>query len=193
MGIEFNPDLAQYARRNIEKAGVGDKASIITGDIFKEDFSRATVVSLYLLPDLNLQLRPILLKMKPGTRVVSHQFHMGEWQADETFSVEQRDGYLWIVPADVSGRWQFKELDGTWDAQVDITQKFQRIAGTMTRKGSSQPLLGATINGAQLSFTFVDTDGAVRTVTGKVDGNKMDGKLGFVNYGTAVSGVRTRQ
>jgi SAM-dependent methyltransferase len=192
VGIEYNPELAAFARRNIERAGVADRASIITGDIFKEDFSKATVVTLYLLPDLNLQLRPTLLKMKPGTRIVSHQFHMGEWQADETFKVEERDGYLWIVPADVAGRWTLKESDGTWEAQVDITQKFQRIAGTMTRKGVTQPLLGTTINGPQLSFTFVDTDGGVRTLSAKVNGNTLEGRLGFVTYGTPISGVRLR-
>jgi SAM-dependent methyltransferase len=192
IGIEYNPDLAAFARRNVERAGVADRATIITGDIFKEDFSKATVVTLYLLPDLNLQLRPTLLKMKPGTRIVSHQFHMGEWQADETFKVEERDGYLWIVPADVAGRWTLKESDGAWEAQVDITQKFQRIAGTMTRKGVTQPLLGTTINGSQLAFTFVDTDGAVRTLTAKVDGNTLDGRLGFVTYGTPINGVRLR-
>jgi hypothetical protein len=190
VGIEYNPDLAAFARRNVERAGVADRASIITGDIFKEDFSKATVVTLYLLPDLNLQLRPTLLKMKPGTRVVSHQFHMGEWQADESFKVDERDGYLWIVPADVAGRWTLKEADGNFEAEVDITQKFQRIAGTMTRKGVRQPLLGATINGPQLSFTFVDTDGAVRSVNANVNGNKLEGKLGFANYGTAISGTR---
>lgn len=83
IGIEFNPDMAAFAQRNAIRAGVGDRTRIINGDIFVEDFSKATVVTLYLLPDLNLKLRPIILKMKPGTRVVSHAFSMGDWEPDQ--------------------------------------------------------------------------------------------------------------
>ena len=83
VGIEYNPDMAQFARRKVAEAGMTDKVKIITGDIFQEDFSSATVVTLYLMPHLNLKLRPILLKMKPGTRVVSHAFNMGDWEPDE--------------------------------------------------------------------------------------------------------------
>ena len=104
VGIEYNPDMAELARRNAKRAGVDDLVTIITGDIFKEDFSKATVVTMYLLPDLNLKLRPMILKMKPGTRVTSHQFHMGDWEPDETLTQEYRDAYVWIVPADVAGR-----------------------------------------------------------------------------------------
>jgi 2-polyprenyl-3-methyl-5-hydroxy-6-metoxy-1,4-benzoquinol methylase len=86
VGIEYNPDMAQFARRKVAEAGMADKVKIITGDIFQEDFSSATVVTLYLMPHLNLKLRPLLLKMKPGTRVVSHAFTMGDWEPDETMS-----------------------------------------------------------------------------------------------------------
>jgi SAM-dependent methyltransferase len=192
VGIEFNPEMAALARRNAERAGVSDRVTIITGDIFKEDFSKATVVTLYLLPDLNLQLRPTILKMKPGTRVVSNTFHMGEWEPDETFKVEERDGHFWIVPADVAGRWTLKEGDGAWDAQIDVTQKFQRLAGTITRGGKTQALLGPAVVGDELRFTFLDTDGTSRTVTAKINGDKLEGKLGSVNYGTPISGMRAR-
>ena len=86
VGIEFNPDMAQFARRKVAEAGMTDKVKIITGDIFQEDFSAATVVTLYLMPHLNLKLRPIVLNMKPGTRVVSNTFNMGDWEPDETMS-----------------------------------------------------------------------------------------------------------
>jgi len=88
VGIEYNPQMADFARRKVREAGMADKVRIITGDIFKEDFSSATVVTLYLLPDLNLRLRPILLGMKPGTRVVSHAFTMGDWEPEETLEHE---------------------------------------------------------------------------------------------------------
>jgi hypothetical protein len=101
--------MAALARRNADRAGVADRVKIITGDIFEQDFSEATVVTLYLLPDLNYKLRPILLKMKPGTRVVSHQFNMRDWDADEVLTESYRDAYLWIVPGNAAGRWTFQE------------------------------------------------------------------------------------
>jgi SAM-dependent methyltransferase len=191
VGIEFNPEMASLARRNVERAGVADRVTIITGDIFKEDFSRASVLTLYLLPDLNLQLRPTILKMKPGTRVVSHNFRMGEWDPDESFKEDGRDGYLWIVPADVSGRWTLRENDGVSDAQIELAQRFQRLGGTITRKGAAQPLLGPVINGNELRFSFVDTDGGTRTVTAQVNGDRFEGKLGLVNHSTSITGVRS--
>ena len=112
VGIEYNPDMAQFARRKVAEAGVSDKVKIITGDIFIEDFSAATVVTLYLMPHLNLKLRPILLKMKPGTRVVSHAFNMGDWEPDETMSYQHAQGYFWVVPAQIEGDWLMTGLDG---------------------------------------------------------------------------------
>jgi SAM-dependent methyltransferase len=193
VGIEFNADMAGLARRNADRAGVADRVTIITGDIFKEDFSKATVVTLYLLPDLNLKLRPTILMMKPGTRVVSHNFHMGEWEPDETFKADEREAHLWIVPADVSGKWTLKESDGAFDATIDITQKFQRLGGTITRKGVTKPLLGPSIVGDQLRFTFIDADGSSRTISAKVDGDRLEGKLGFVTYGSPIIGTRAQK
>ncbi|HVL58273.1 MAG TPA: methyltransferase domain-containing protein, partial [Burkholderiaceae bacterium] len=97
-GIEYNPDMVKLARCYAEVAGVKDRADIVHGDIFKEDFSSATVVTMYLLPELNLRLRPTILKMAPGTRVTSHAFTMGDWEPDAKFEVDFRTGYLWIVP-----------------------------------------------------------------------------------------------
>ena len=103
VGIEYNPEMAELARRNVKRAGVEHLVNIITGDIFVEDFSKATVVTMYLLPELNLRLRPIILGMKPGTRVTSHQFDMGDWEPDQHLKVETSDAYVWIVPAAVGG------------------------------------------------------------------------------------------
>ena len=187
VGIEYDPKLAALARRNAERAGVADKVSIIEGDIFKEDFSNATVVALYLLPDLNYQLRPRLLAMKPGTRVVSHAWDMGEWEPDEAFTVEGSEAFLWIVPARVAGRWSLR-AEKTWEAEIALTQQFQRIGGTITIRGKTQPLLGAYVNGGILGFTFVDTDGGIRSVRAQVDGDRIGGQLRFVDNISLLSG-----
>jgi len=107
VGVEFNPDMVALSERTAAKEGVSAKAKFINGDIFQTDFSHATVVTLYLLPSLNVKLRPTILKMKPGTRVVSHAFTMDEWQPDQTENVEGRTAYLWIVPAPVEGAWRW--------------------------------------------------------------------------------------
>lgn len=190
VGIEYNPDMAGLARRNAERASVNDKVTIITGDIFKEDFSKATVITLYLLPALNLQLRPQILDMTPGTRVVAHAFHMGEWEPDEAFQVESRDGYLWIVPAKVAGKWNLKDDRGSLDATIDVTQQFQRIGGTITIKGKTQPLLGAYLTGPNMGFTYVDADGGVRSVRVGVEGDTLKGTLRFAGLLSDISGKR---
>ena len=189
VGIEYDAALAALARRNAERAGVAGKITIIQGDIFKEDFSKATVVTLYLLPDLNFQLRPQLLKMKPGTRIVSHMWDMGEWEPDEAFAVEGSDAYLWVVPAPVAGRWLVRNDDG-WEGELSFTQQFQRVGGTLTLRGKAQPLLGAFVSGATLGFTFVDTDGAIRSARAQVDGNALEGQLRFPGNVTKIAGRR---
>ena len=189
VGIEYNKDLAALARRNAEREGVADKVTIVAGDIFKEDFSKATVVTMYLLPDLNYQLRPRLLAMKPGTRVVSHMWDMGEWEPDEAFVVGEGEAFLWIVPARVAGRWTLRD-DRGFAAEADIVQEFQRIGGTLTVRGKTQPLLGAYVNGATLGFTFRDADGAIKSVRAQVDGEKLRGQLRFVGNITMLTGER---
>jgi len=189
VGIEYDPKLAALAQRNAERAGVADKVTIIEGDIFKEDFTKATVVTLYLLPDLNYQLRPQILAMKPGTRVVSHMWDMGEWEPDEAFVVEGSEAFLWIVPAKVAGRWTVRD-DRGFTGEANITQEYQRIGGTITLRGKTQPLLGAYINGATMGFTFVDSDGAIKSVRAQVNGNKLMGQLRFVSNVTMLDGQR---
>jgi len=191
VGIEYNPEMAALARRNADRAGVADRVKIITGDIFEQNFSEATVVTLYLLPDLNYKLRPIILKMKPGTRVVSHQFNMRDWDADEVFTESYRDGYLWIVPGDASGRWTFQEQRGEWVATADISQSFQRIGGYITIGSKSQPLLSSTLSGNNLAFFFTDADGISRSIRGTIDGDRFDGWLRNATHETRVSGQRT--
>jgi len=190
VGIEFDGDLAALARRNAERAGVAGMVTIVQGDIFKEDFSRATVVTLYLLPDLNAQLRPRLLALKPGTRVVSHAWDMGEWEPDSAFRIGASEAFLWIVPARVEGRWTLQDDAGFFSGEVDLTQRFQRVGGTLMLRGRAQALLGAYVEGETLGFTFVGLDGGVRSVRARIDGAVLTGSLRFAGHLTPVSGRR---
>src|SRR5688572_2102184 len=130
VGVEFNPDMVTLSERAAAKEGVTAKAKFINGDIFQTDFSHATVVTLYLLPSLNLKLRPTILKMKPGTRVVSHAFSMDDWQPDQTDNVEGRTAYLWIVPAQVEGTWRWSVAgSGQKEYELVLRQQFQQVEG----------------------------------------------------------------
>ena len=191
-GIEYNPDMAKLAQCYVQAEGVADKVKIIQGDIFKEDFSKATVVTMYLLPELNLRLRPTILAMKPGTRVTSHQFTMGEWEADEKAEIEYRTAYLWIVPAKVEGNWSFREDGGKTSFSVELKQQFQRISGDALMGGNKNPLVGAALRGEEIRFAFNDDKGQTRTLTGKVRGNEITGTLrGPGNAEIKVSGRRS--
>ncbi len=176
VGIEFNPRMADHARRMVQEAGVSDKVRIITGDIFQEDFSAATVVTLYLLPELNMQLRPTLLRMRPGTRVVSHAFSMGDWEPDETMAHENARGYLWVVPAAVEGEWMLTGMDGG-PFRLSLRQALQKIGGSLTRGVISQPLLGARLRGQELHFQFITPDRQVRSFSGEVVGGQISGTI----------------
>jgi SAM-dependent methyltransferase len=178
VGIEYNADMAELARRNVKRAGLDSQVNIITGDIFEENFSGATVVTMYLLPALNLKLRPIIFKMKPGTRVASHAFNMADWDPDERFSADGRDGFLWYVPANVEGTWLMKEDgSGPWEGSVTFVQRYQRIGGTVSIGGKAQPLLSPHLQGDQLSFSFVDGDNSLRTARVKVADRSFKGDL----------------
>ncbi len=189
VGIEYDPKLADLARRNAQRAGVADKVRIVTGDIFKEDFTSASVITLYLLPELNQQLRPQLLAMKPGTRIVSHMWDMGEWEPDEAFAADGSEAFLWIVPARVAGRWKLSD-GGFFDGEVEFVQFFQRIGGTITIRGKSQPVTGAYVNGPVVGFTFQDADGAIRSVRARVDGDRLSGQLRFPGNIVPLTGRR---
>ena len=181
IGIEFNPDMAAFAQRNAVRAGVGDRVKIINGDIFKEDFSKATVVTLYLLPDLNLKLRPILLKMKPGTRVVSHAFTMGDWEADQEIEAGQR-GYFWIVPANVAGDWVIDGIETQNKVVLNLVQRYQRIGGSLTVGGKTQPILNPSLEGDKLSFGYIDRNNNLHNVKLTVNGSQLkgEGKGGYL-------------
>ena len=176
-GIEYNKDLAALAQRNAQRAGVADRVRIVHGDIFKEDFSKATVVTLYLLEELNAQLRPTILKMKPGTRVVSNTFSMGDWEPDQVIRVGTNTGYFWTVPAVVAGRWTVQGLDRRGTALLQLTQHHQRVGGTLAWGSQVQPLLGARMDGAQLHFSFVNAEGLLQAAKLQVQGQTLNGEL----------------
>ena len=175
LGIEYDPKMAALAARNAERSGVADRVRIVEGDIFKEDFSRASVLTLYLLPELNLQLRPQILAMAPGTRVVSYTFTMAEWEPDETIKGTTFDAYLWVVPAPVAGRWSVRDERDREVAVVDIAQRFQKLGGTITIAGKTSPLYGAFVAGRELGFSYVDRDEGFRTARFAVDGDRASG------------------
>lgn len=190
IGIEYERELAALARRNAERAGVADRVTIVQGDLFREDFSRATIVTLYLLPDLNQQLRPQLLALRPGTRVVSHLWDMGEWEPDDAFRVGDGEAFLWVVPARVEGRWTIGDGRGHIEGELDLVQRFQRVGGTLTLRGVVQPLLGAYVQGEHLGFTFEGSDGGVRSVRARVRGATLSGVVRFAGTATPLAGQR---
>ena len=176
-GIEYNKDLAALAQRNAQRAGVADRVRIVHGDIFKEDFSKATVVTMYLLEELNAQLRPAILAMKPGTRVLSHNFSMGDWEPDEVITASNTTGYFWTVPANVAGLWSLSGLDEKSLATVKLDQSFQRLGGSLSMRGKTQNVLGARMEGAMLHFSFINEDGLLKSVKALVNGNALSGEV----------------
>jgi len=170
-GIEYNPDMVALAQRSAESEGVAGRATFAQADIFQSDFSTATLITLFLLPDLNVKLRPTLLEMRPGTRVVSNSFSMGDWQPDDSIEagsncVSWCRAYKWIIPAKVGGAWSLG------DATLRITQTFQMLDGTLTQGGQALPISEARMNGAAISFTA-----GGRRYSGQVDGPSMTGSV----------------
>ena len=175
LGIEYNPDMAKHAQRNVEKAGVTGKTKVVQGDIFQSDFTTATVITMYLLPALNMKLRPQILAMRPGTRVVSHSFNMEDWEPDGTSTMDGRRAYLWIVPPNVMGGWQV-EMGGE-RADLTLEQKFQKLDGHVQLGTIQAGLREARLRGFQISFAYVDNNGVRRDFNGRITGTKMEGSF----------------
>jgi hypothetical protein len=176
LGIEYNPDMVKLANCMVQVQGAQGKTQIIQGDIFKEDFSKADVVTMYLLPELNLCVRHRLLAMRPGTRVTAHQFDMRDWLPDETAEVENRTARLWIVPARVAGSWLLRGDDRP-DARITLVQSFQNIGGEFRQGEARSPLMGATLRGEDIRFTFADRKGMTHTFKGRVSDKQLSGYL----------------
>jgi hypothetical protein len=165
MGVEFNPEMVALARRLATEAGVADKATFVQGDLFEADLSKATVITLFLLPDINEQLKPKLLDLKPGTRIASNTFEMGDWTPDARETSANCTSWCtaltWVVPAKVAGTWQL----GT--QTLTLTQQYQNIEGTL----GTAPITAGKLAGEEITFT---ADGKV--YAGRVDGDRIAGQ-----------------
>jgi SAM-dependent methyltransferase len=183
-GVEYNPDMVALSERNAAKEGVAGKAKFIHGDIFQTDFSQATVLTLYLLPSLNVKLRPTILKMKPGTRVVSHAFTMDDWQADQTASVEGRTAYLWIVPARVEGTWKWNVSgSGPRAYELMLRQQYQQVEGVVRLDDKLGQLRDVKLDGDRIAFSVIEQTGGTnpirRDFTGRVNGDTIEGSVKY--------------
>ena len=189
-GVDLDTYLLKIARENAQKAGMVDKATFIEQNLFETDLSKASVISTYLLPTMNLKLRPKILQLKPGTRVVAHDYHMGSWYPDQQKDLvvpEKKVGtpgvsyiYLWIVPAKVAGKWQGQIDMGGKDVPEELTfdQLFQILEGT-ARIGAETTLLRGRMNGEQVTFTTLPKGGSGQRheFTGRVSGDTMQGTV----------------
>ena len=154
LGVEYNPDMVALSQRNAEKEGVAANAEFIKADLFETDFSRASVITMFLLPDINVKLRPKILALKPGTRVVSNSFDMGDWKADITATLTAEQGcsaswctaHFWIVPAKVAGRYDLPQ------GRLELKQMFQMLSGTLETGGRSHKVEGR-VRGSELTFS----------------------------------------
>ena len=168
-GIEYNPEMVELSKRNAAKEGVSDKATFAKADLFESDFSQATVITMFLLSSINNKLRPKILDLKPGTRIVSNTFDMGDWKPDETGKVSGCESWctalLWIVPAKVGGTWKLPQ------GELTLKQTFQMISGTLKNGKVITPISGK-LNGDQITFTAGEAQ-----YVGRVSGNSMEGTI----------------
>ncbi len=170
LGIEYNPEMVELSKRNAAKEGVTDKATFMKADLFESDFSQATVITMFLLPSINMKLRPKILDLKPGTRIVANSFDMEDWKPDETAKVDGCSNwctaYLWIVPAKVGGTWNLSQ------GELTLKQTFQLISGTLKSGNNTAQITNGKLNGDQITFT---AGGA--QYTGHVSGNFIEGTV----------------
>ncbi len=169
LGIEYNPDMVELSKRNAAKEGVNDRATFVNADLFESDLSQATVITMFLLADINLKLRPRILDLMPGTRIVSNNFTMGAWSADQIVTAEDDCvsycvAYFWIVPAKVEGTWQLEQ------GELTLIQAFQMISGTLKSASNAVQFITGRLEGNQITFTAGDGE-----YVGRVNGNVMEG------------------
>jgi precorrin-6B methylase 2 len=178
LGVDLDPQRISEANENAAKAGVTDRVTFRQQNLFETAIKDANVITMYLLTSVNAQLRPRLLdELRPGTRIVSHAFGMGEWQADVHERVDNRDVFLWIIPAKIAGQWTIR--DGTQNFTMQVEQVFQELKGSATIDGRSVPLRNGKMNGEQVAFTL-EINGKAETFQGKVIGDKMEATGGPV-------------
>lgn len=197
VGVDIDPVRIKESIENARQAGVTDRVKFFEQDLFKTDFSEATVVTLYLYDDLNLKLRPKLLRdLKPGTRILSHEFDMGDWKPDNSGTVrnvelyyqpnlpskKDTNYYYWVIPADVAGvwRWSMSTSTGKQDYTLRLVQQFQEIRGEVDVKGQEASIAEARLVGDQLGFSFRDDTNkqkAVMRFNGRIGGDTIKGDV----------------
>lgn len=174
LGVDLDPARTDEASQAAQAAGVAERVKFRTENLFDTDLSQASVISMYLFPEINLRLRPHLLKLKPGTRIVSHAFHMDEWTPERHEIVEGRDIFLWTVPARVEGLWRVY-LSGDRSFVLQVWQQFEHIWGTaVTPDEHSIPVADMTLHGDEIQFTLKTADGE-HHYSGKVEDKRMSG------------------
>jgi hypothetical protein len=199
-GVDLNPERIRESNENARKAGVTDKVAFYQRDLFETDLSQATVITMYLLPRVNLELRPKLLDLRPGTRVVSHDFSMDDWKPDTHVTMESKDRwsgaggkseiFFWIIPAKVAGTWRWDLTVGGKPQPYEVTleQRYQMVSGAVRIGGRTVKLQDARVRGAEISFSFtaeVNGGPVKHEFSGKVEGDVMNGSA-------ALSGARVQ-
>jgi len=172
LGIEYNPDMVDLSKRTAAREGVADKATFVKADLFQSDFSKASVITMFLLPEINIRLRPAILDLKPGTRIVSNSFDMGDWKADQTSTLGREEGcdnnycqaYFWVVPAKVQGRWKLPQ------GELTLKQEYQLVSGELNSGKGPVVIADGRLSGSLISFKVGDT-----LYTGSVTGAAMEG------------------
>jgi SAM-dependent methyltransferase len=173
IGVELEENLVNLSRRTAESQGVAPRVQFIQDDLFKADLSVASVIALYISPGVMERLKPRLLELRPGTRVVSHHFTLGDWEHDEKIEVEGRSGYLWVVPAGIEGEWKVS-LPGQ-DFRLRIERRYQKLTTSGERGGKRLHVIGARLRGTELWFTSFDRDGGTRHFHGRLEGERLAG------------------
>jgi SAM-dependent methyltransferase len=182
-GVDLNPDMVKLSEHRARQAGVAERVKFHVRDIFATDLSAASVVTMYLLPELNLKLRPVLWKLAPGTRIVTHAFDMGEWEADETDTSTSAMLRLWVVPARIAGIWlgSLKHAGQTKSFELDINQQYQRLSGVVRLGTQRMRLRDTKLRGEAIGFALVDqqrADTGVRyDFTGRAKGDTIEGEM----------------
>ncbi len=171
LGVEYNPDMVELSKRNAAKENMAARANFTKADLFETDFTQASVITMFLLPDINLRLRPKILDLKPGTRIVSNTFTMGDWKADETTSVTENclswcTALLWIVPAKISGTWRLGQ------GELRLNQTFQEFSGTLATGGNTTTITDGKVRGDDISFTAAGAQ-----YTGHIAGTTITGTV----------------
>jgi hypothetical protein len=179
-GIEYNPEMVELSKRNAAAAGLSERATFTKEDLFESDFSKATVITMFLLPQINLKLRPQILDLKPGTRILSNTFAMGEWREDgvdrlDSECVNWCTALLWIVPAKVGGTWKLPQ------GELTLQQSYQFISGTLKNGNQLTPIANGKLKGDQILFNA----GGV-LYAGQVSGDSMQGTLSIGGDWTAM-------